>query len=432
MNSVNNSTQAEYPQSNIESIPLHTKLYNFFNYYFCCNSSNGANDNREFAPISLHEPPHDSTAANVSGTAHFVLVSKGANRSKPEVKKSSTPLNPPSYRSEDIQLLIQSIDRISSNFTTIPINNQRIAHTRAKEFLTQSLKKIGASVTFVSPPTLSNKVYFSTNSFTPLLKGVFYWEDTQGIAENIQRDGNRNEDNIVLYGVASQFNGVSGQQHIPIPGRAVHDYKSDLSEGAEAQLQFHPHQVELINCGGNLGFNGLINILNQKIVVSTLMKGYLNPSLEDADEVISALVKDGIEYICVANRPYNKKNKNYGNKPVHMMLVYAPTFDKSMLENNEKRNQIEFLCALQSFRAQFQHCIDLAQREGKSVIFKAAGVGLGIWSNQETNVAKGFYIAAKEFETQLQENGVLVRLQVMGGTGRARDLAKSLQLSEWI
>lgn len=331
----------------------------------------------------------------------------------------------------DVINSVESIDRDFVIKNSIEI--QRAAHAAAKVFLTDQLTSIGATVAFITPPPLTDLRELGSIKISQLLESVFYWEYTEGVALDIQRDGNRNENNIIIYGVASQFNGCEATRPYTIPpGQATKLYKNDPTQGPQAQLQFHPNQIELINCGGNIGFNGLSNILDEETKSST-KHGYFMPSIEQADAVIHSLSnKEGIEYLCVANRPYHENSNNYGVKPVHMILMSAPAFGYGGINSGKERDQIEFLCALQGFRAQFQHCIDLAKKENKAVIFKAAGMGLGVFGNHEMNVAKGFYVAAKEFELQLKDNHVEVRFQVFRGGGNAKKVANILKLTQWI
>ena len=88
--------------------------------------------------------------------------------------------------------------------------------------------------------------------------------------------------------------------------------------------------------------------------------------------------------------------------------------------------------SLQSCRAQLQQVIHLARiNPDKQVIFKPTSPGLGVFSNQPVNVAKGFYIAAEEFKDELRDLGIQVRFQVYYGTGRAKDMADILGLKEY-
>lgn len=398
------------------------------------SSASAFNEQREFFvnPIGVNL----ESVTGINQAAESVLGSgqkdEQETRSAQSLRKMSVMPGKSANSAQDMQSVIESVKPIAENFTTeTSIDDQRIAHQTAKDFLTQHLTSIGADVAFISPPTLGATQQVSNVDFTPLLEGVFYWEYTQGVAEDIQMDGNREEDNTILYGAASQFNGCEAPDVFTLPpGEAVPTYKMDPTQGPQAQLQFHPHQVELINCGGNIGFNGLSNVLDEQ-TKSTMEHGYFRPTPAHADAIIHALMQDGIEYICVANRPYDENKKNYGTKPVHMALMSAPAFGYGGMKSGEQRHQIEFLCALQSFRAQFQHCIDLAQKDGKPVIFKAAGMGLGVYGNLAINVAKGFYVAAKEFETRLQENRVEVRFQIFGGGSRASLLIDILHLPQW-
>ncbi|MFI0435557.1 MAG: hypothetical protein ACH350_07525 [Parachlamydiaceae bacterium] len=340
---------------------------------------------------------------------------------------------PPDDAMEEIQNAIVNVLPISDNFTSEKsIEEQRASHREAKDYLSKHLSTIGATVSFISPPKRTAPPQVASVEILPLPTAVFSWKNTEGVARDIQLDGARTSDDIVIYSAASQFNGCEacGPYTLP-PGEAVRHYKSDPTQGPQAQLQFHPNQVELINCGGNIGFNGLCHILDEQ-TKSCVQHGYFMPQEEMADAVIDALsTKDEIEYLCVENRPYQKGQNRRDIKSVHMLLISAPAFGYGGMRPGPERNEIEFLCALKGFRAQFQHCIDLAQKENKSVVFNAAGMGLGVFGNDVLNVAKAFNVAGKEFESQLEANRVQVRFQVYKRGGKTQQLANLLDLQEW-
>ncbi len=399
--------------------------------YFCCGFNDDSAEDTDYVAMPVEQQTVE--IAKVQSISMQII----GNKKDEEVIR---PLNemvkrelPVIISAKDIVDAIKGVNPIAKEFTTMhSIESQRISHQEAKAYLKKYLTAIDADVAFISPPPLKNPMSVKKIQISPLSKEVFFWENTHGVAGDIQKDGKRIEDTIIMYGVASQFNGCEacGPYTIP-PGNAVHRYKGDLTQGPQAQLQFHPHQVELINCAGNKGFNGLINMLDEE-TKSSVMHGYFMPNEKDADAVIQALsTTTEVEYICVANRPYDERFKKMEDQQVHMTLLSAPAFGYGGLRNGAKRNQIEFLCALQGFRAQFQHCIHLAKSERKPVIFKAAGMGLGVYGNDELNVAKGFYAAAKEFESQLKENDVTVRFQVFRNTGRAKHMANILGLPQY-
>lgn len=326
-----------------------------------------------------------------------------------------------------------SIQPIASNFTVDKsIAEQRQAHNNAKEYLLEEATKIGADVVFVSP----------INSFPcpkvdevqikkDLDPAIFTWEKTEGVQGDIQKDGKR-PDQVVLYGVASQFNACEAvMPFTPKPGTAVETYKGDPTQGPGAQLQFPDQQVEIINNAANLGFNGLCQVLDNTTKMA-IKHGYLTPRTKElAEAVIEQLKKNGdkMEFPCIGNIP-----KGENTERVYEMLVAAPAFGMYSVKSkttNAQKKEIEFLCALHGYRAQFQQVIQLAASTSeKQVIFKPTAPGLGVFGNRVTNVAKAFYVAAKECENELIEKNIHVRLQVFHGEGDTKMMATILGLSD--
>lgn len=333
---------------------------------------------------------------------------------------------------------IASTKPIENDFTmTTSIEDQRKAHEDAKLFLKEELSKIGAKIDFVShsidiTPELGNFEFKG-----PLDPEVFAMQKKGDVRQEILKDGQRSGDNLVVYGVASQYNGCEapGKYTIP-PGNAVIVYKKDNTQGPAAQLAFSPDQVELINCGGNLGFNGLCNVLDEE-TKTEIAHGYFTPSGENAASVIQQLRDNGkkIEYSCIANIPLGAK------KVVHQILVSAPAFGEYSRECNgvcvegKEKEEIQFLCALHAYRAQFENCNNLAKDTGKQVIFKPTTSGLGVFGNDSEIVTKAFYQAATEYQKELKENNVKVLFQIFvnkyGKTDKRIDkMAEELGLSE--
>lgn len=311
------------------------------------------------------------------------------------------------------------IKPIDKNFTSQPIQAQRTQHAAAKEYLKKSASELGAQVTFVSPSKVSperldlDKVKVGD---PPLDKNVFKDEKTEGVREDIIKDG-KNKKQVVLYGVASQFNGGEAVQPETIkPGQAYEKYELDRTQGPQAQLAFGKEQVELINNSANLGYNGLSNVLDDDTRES-VKHGYLTPEPKNREKVIQQFKENSnkIEYVCIGNVPEGKGN----SERVYEMLVSAPAFgiyDKSNTSPAEKK-EIEYLCALQGYRAQFEQAMRLAdENPRKKVICKVTVPGLGVFGNDRENVKKGFYAAAKEFEQQLKSKGIEVHVQNFKGT----------------
>lgn len=147
--------------------------------------------------------------------------------------------------------------------------------------------------------------------------------------------------------------------------------------------------------------------------------------------VIEQLQKDGgkIEYPCIGNIPNGDDN----TEKVYEMMVAAPAFGMYSLGNatDKQKSEIEFLCALQGYRAQFHQSLKLAESNpDKKIIFKPTAPGLGVFGNRGSNISKAFYVAAKEFEDQLIVKKIQVRLQVYKGAGPARSMANALYLAE--
>ncbi len=316
----------------------------------------------------------------------------------------------------EIQKIISESSCIINNFTEFhSLEKQKELHQSAKTFLKENLAKIGAKYSVVNPKNIIkcdlDSIDLSVNFEN---SSIFKMAYTNGVMGDIEQDGNRQEDNHIVYGVASQFNGCEAPVKMTIePGKAVNVYKDDRTQGPQAQLAFSDEQVELINCGGNLGFNGLCNLLDEE-TKAEIAHGYFTPQQSKADQIINLLKSSGtnIEYPCVENKPKG------GNKTVHQILVSAPALGIYAHKETEKelpleqKNEIEFLMAFYSFQAQFQLCLDLALESKKPVILKATAVGLGVFGNKPENVAKAFYAAAQNYVDAFKENRVQVIFQV--------------------
>ena len=331
--------------------------------------------------------------------------------------------------SASIAETIANVLPIIDKFTQIhSIEEQRKAHENAKVFLKENLAKIGATIDFIAPTILKDAPELADVVIKDLDHKIFGSQSTEGVEKSIPKDGQKSRDYIVVYGVASQFNGCEapGRRTVP-PGEAVMVYNGDPTQGPKAQLAFPPEQVELINCGGNLGYNALCHLLDED-TKGEIAHGYFTPSKEKGKTIIQQLKERSnlIEYPCVANKPSGC------DKEVYQFLVAAPafgTYANGQSVQGKERDEIEFLCALHSYRAQFEKCIRLGQDTGKGVLFKPTAVGLGAFANKPINVAKAFYQAATECQLSLKQNNVRVLLQVRGvGENPSNQMAKLLKL----
>ncbi|MEZ5315044.1 MAG: hypothetical protein R3E91_02380 [Chlamydiales bacterium] len=300
------------------------------------------------------------------------------------------------------------------------IKEKRESHETAKHYLQEELQKIRAEVAFVLgnvppyQPLSSKEVTTQIMNDDPLDKKIFFSKFANTLGEEIQKDG-KDPCQIVLYGVASQFNGAQSSGHSTVPlGQAVKTYQGDNTQGAKVQLEFPNKQVEIINNGANLGFNGLCRVLDDE-TIDAVSHGYLNPKTFEQARLVIKQLKDQdhpIEYLCVGNIPKGKEN----TETVYEILVAAPAFgaysDCSTITEQQKK-EIAYLCAVRGYSAQFEQALKLAKENpNKTVIFKPTAPGLGIFDNDEEMVAKGFYTAAKEYEQKLREADVLVRWEM--------------------
>lgn len=151
----------------------------------------------------------------------------------------------------DVEAKMKATPPIDKNFTkNKTILEQREAHVAAKTYLKENLEKIGASVSFVSSkPINKSKVELNYQNVKinkkDLDSKVFSWKVTNGVKEDIQRDGKREDNSVVIYAVASQYNGCEEKKKATFkPGEAVEHYKSDRTQGPQAQLAFDPRHFD--------------------------------------------------------------------------------------------------------------------------------------------------------------------------------------------
>ncbi|HEV8052678.1 MAG TPA: hypothetical protein VGP47_09295, partial [Parachlamydiaceae bacterium] len=242
---------------------------------------------------------------------------------------------------------IQSTPPIAQDYTSeSSIDEQRIAHETSKAEGFAKLKILGASVEVVSPahhliPEISPK-YEDIVIDRKLNPAVFSWEATNGLQADIIKDGKREDENIVIYIVETQFNGCeSSGRNTPKPGSAVETYKKDKLkldriQGPPAQLAFDPLQVETTTYMANLGFNGLANLLTED-TKDAVQHGYLSPTRKNIDHLNflfkNKTEREKIEFLCIANQPLE------GTKPVHQILISAPAFGKYSIDGSIFQSQ---------------------------------------------------------------------------------------------
>lgn len=388
------------------------------------------------------------------GTIHLELENKknstdtSTSKSSSEKKESSSSV---SFEALPEPLIIPGLGRdiscdeflfytrhiqIHPEFTTIHTLEEQIeAHDRAKAFLQDSMKKLGGSVDFVvSQPRMNIPDRDSFADITDLDKDLFFMELTAGVGRDIQNDAKK-KGRVVLYGVASQFNGGEAPSRRTVSlDRTIITYRNDGTQGPQAQLQFPDGQILIINLGAHLGYNGLCRVLDED-TKNTIQHGYFTPTQDQRDLIIALLKDNGhlIEYPCYGNIPKGDGN----SEKVYEMLAAAPAFGRYNQDlEPEEQEEIQYLCAVHSFRAQFHEAIKLAKENpDKQLIFKPTGVGLGVFGNDEQVVAKAFYVAAKEYEKRLKKNNVQVRFQVYYSDwerSKAGKLVKALELSEFV
>lgn len=129
---------------------------------------------------------------------------------------------------------VGSTPRIAQDYTGITsYDEQREAHELSKRFLKTHLPSAGASVEFVSSPGGSCPTQESITIGTDIDLSIFSWEVTTGVEKDIQADGRRVADNLVIYGVASQFNGSEApDSYTVVPSRPPPSPPSPLSSAA--------------------------------------------------------------------------------------------------------------------------------------------------------------------------------------------------------
>ncbi len=319
---------------------------------------------------------------------------------------------------------------IHTQFTSIKtIEEQRAAHNVAVEYLSREAAKIGAIAWVVSPPKIVRNAPGAAAALNP---AVFRWQDTQGVTQDIYTAGS-NSEVITVFGVASQANGSEAPgPFTPEPGGAVRLYQTDHTQGPAAQLAFPNRQVELINNAANLGFNGLVEVLNER-TKAEVKHGYLRPTTsEKADLLAMQLLRKGhlMQILCIGNIPKAEGS----TQKVYEMLVTAPAFGQYDIRNSRvnqlQKNTIASVVARHAYRAQFEGALCLSRETTKPVIFKPTTPGLGVFGNSTEVVADAFKGAALEYSDRLAAANIQVHLQVYQSRGQAMEMANQLGLQK--
>lgn len=321
---------------------------------------------------------------------------------------------------------IKPIDR---KFNLAKKVDQLVAHQKAKDYLTLALRQVGASVQFINPDIQPIKL--KDFKFSPLNPKVFEWEYVKEVEFNIRQEAIREDDSIVLYVAASQFNGGQAQNRETIPpNQAAASFAAHPTQGTMAQSAFGDEQVEIVNNGANVGFNGLANVISNLDAVS---HGHFTPRVANANQIIADLTENinKMEFMCIENVPVDS-----GDKPVHLVLSASPAFGSFASEGLKagQQNEIVFLCALANYSAQFAHVVHLAKVFDVPVLFKPIGGGLGAFGNDSETVAKAFMVVALQHQDDFERLNVKVRLQVWDRPYKAKaaadeNMAKFIKLS---
>ena len=417
------------------------------------------------APKPKPVPSPKSTKAKSTKTVELVkphkftgtFVELSASQKAELAQKIADNINDETFFPE-IERAIFETPNIAKDFTSaLPHKKQQELHDSAFLFLSEHLPTIGTKFTTFQPPYLPGNM--NTTEVGSLNSDVFTWEESKGVQGDIQRDGKYDGlgdgdgdglgyvegepepegETIFVYGAASQFNGAEAMTDETLKvNTAVENYKKDRTQGPQAQLQFSKQQVELINCGANIGYNALSNVLDES-TKDAVKHGYLMPNDSQIEAVISQIRTRGqsIEYIAVKSKPvdYSVNPPRIKSKKVHMLLVSAPAFGRYASKpypSKKQMEQLQYACAFCSYIAQFQY-LALYAEDGKKVVFKPCATGLGVFENNPIVVAKAFYDAAKMYEENFEKWGVEVRFQVFRGKngGPAYTLVQHLKLRQY-
>lgn len=299
----------------------------------------------------------------------------------------------------------------------LPISTQRELHNEAKKELFRDLTQQGASIEFTKPasraPSSAIQIKdYNIDNKNRLNSNVFSCQVTKGVQGDILEGSKRADGRVKMVFVCSQSN-LSEQPDRDLikPEEAVVKYKTDPTQGPQAQLAFSDQQVKTI-CSVGSKLNTLSPILNENTKTSTV-NGYFSPTNENVDEIIDQLETRGhlVEYPCIGSIPTG------GDKPVHQFFAFAPAVGLVGMDtklNAAKSERVQYLKALDNFRGAFEQAIKLADKEGP-VSLDMTAIGLGAFQNNPNVVAKAYYEAALEYQDRLAEKDVKVDFKVYEG-----------------
>ncbi|MFZ4773705.1 MAG: hypothetical protein ACOYK9_06940 [Chlamydiia bacterium] len=287
----------------------------------------------------------------------------------------------------------------------IPYSQCKLAHDTAKEQFTKAIQSC----------PLTSMVQFSTVKATPipfltppaekttLDPSIFFWRLTPGVQVLIQKTKAAMSNTHRIFVAASQYNGTeSTGPEVPKPGLAMKCSAHDYTQGPFAQRE-NPALFELINAFlAGFGFNQLANVLSEK-GFEAYQNGYLTPKDHSTlDGLIEDFTRSGTEL----ELPCMKMEK------MDLLLASAPAFGEYTIDltlPSEKLLDLQSKAALYGYKAQFNHVRDALtdpRNLNKTIVCHMTGVGLGVFSNNQTSAGNSFKQAALDFQNWLDVNKI--------------------------
>jgi hypothetical protein len=341
-----------------------------------------------------------------------------------ELLTTKSPFKRDIDRSVFVQKIVSAKSQMLESFNTSKSIEQKVLrHRLAKSFMKLCISLIDGVFDVAKPKVHSSEELlelFKEEIDTTIFKSAFVtFRYTEGVQKDIQEDS-REKNTRFVYTADSNFNGAQAlDRSLSKPGYAVRAYtKRMLHQRPQAHLAFSPDQVEAINVAAHIGWNGLVNVLDQK-THTTVNFGYFAPTEQEQSTIVEQLLEKGslIEYPVVTSIPKE------GSYPVTIVLVAAPALSipflkKSSLQDDETLSKIQFLCAFNAFSAQFNACLEIAhmnpdKSKMQPIKLKVAPVGFGPCGNKPSNIAQAFYAAYKIHQEELRSNYVHVEFQVL-------------------